>query len=581
MRQGLFATYWKKWYLSFLVSALCFLGLLRFTWLKWGDLIIDTGREAYVPLALISGRMLYRDIFYLYGPIPPYFNAFLFKIFGSSINTLVLSGVIAASFTGILIYRISRVFLDAAMSALAVLTFLFVFAFGHYYYAGIFNFIVPYSYPAVYAALFSLGALYLFYKWINKGVLIFTYASSICAVLALLSKIEIGAAILLALFICAGIYSRKNKIMSLLIFSAFPVFAAGTTYYIFFVLSEGMIGRSNLRDVFLSNVNTGNLFSMNLFGSGDFFKSGMVIAKTSIYYVLLCAFFISGGYLAGYTGRSKNRFLKPVAYFLIIALVFSAARWFLEMFFAYYLQYRALPLILLIMSAVFLIRFWKDKANARYALISGLSLFSFFLMPRIFLKAWAGQFGFYLLVPAMIVYYVFFLKVIPDFLKQEKVRNFYRLCFIFLSALFIVSHFNISRFFYENRTLEISSERGRLYVLDRKANYINKELIDFLAKNTRDDETLAVFPEGVFINFLSKRENPLYYYQYLPVDLVRESLEDDIIKEMEIKKIDYVVIHPRNVAEYGYVAFGYDYGKNITAVLISRKPIDTGGRALV
>src|SRR5882762_6715421 len=42
------------------------------TWATWGDLSIDSGRELYVPAVLLEGKMLYRDIWYLYGPAGPY-----------------------------------------------------------------------------------------------------------------------------------------------------------------------------------------------------------------------------------------------------------------------------------------------------------------------------------------------------------------------------------------------------------------------------------------------------------------------------------------------------------------------------
>ena len=167
------------------------------------------------------------------------------------------------------------------------------------------------------------------------------------------------------------------------------------------------------------------------------------------------------------------------------------------------------------------------------------------------------------------VYYIFFLKIIPSFFKPNSVRIFFTICFMALSIFFIISHFAISKYFYQNKTLKISSPRGDIYGFNTDRDYKCKELLEFLVKNTDEGETLAIFPEGIFINFLSKRENPLYYYQYLPLDLVRESVEDDIIKDIEYKKIDYIVINQRNTGEYGYVAFGYDYGKKIYGYIVN------------
>ncbi len=41
-----------------------------------GDFQIDNGRELYVPVSILHGKLLYRDIWYMYGPWrrtnPPY-----------------------------------------------------------------------------------------------------------------------------------------------------------------------------------------------------------------------------------------------------------------------------------------------------------------------------------------------------------------------------------------------------------------------------------------------------------------------------------------------------------------------------
>jgi hypothetical protein len=254
---------------------------------------------------------------------------------------------------------------------------------------------------------------------------------------------------------------------------------------------------------------------------------------------------------------------------LIGAVTLSVAYIFVKRFFAYHLQYRMLPFICLGMALGVFQKQVNHKKNIDHVFIAVLSAFSFFLMSRVLFFAWAGQYGFYILTPALIVYYTFFLKTIPGFIKLNSVRIFFTVCFMALSIFFIINHFSISKYFYQNKTLKIFSLAGNINIFNNTRDYRVKELIEFLAENTNEKDTLAVFPEGILINFLSKRENPLYYYQYLPLDLVRESVEDGIIKDMKNKKIDYVVINQRNTSEYGYIAFGYDYGKKISNYIIN------------
>jgi hypothetical protein len=47
------------------------------TWARWEDLSIDSGHEMYIPLLLAQGKELYRDVWFMYGPLAPYFNSYL------------------------------------------------------------------------------------------------------------------------------------------------------------------------------------------------------------------------------------------------------------------------------------------------------------------------------------------------------------------------------------------------------------------------------------------------------------------------------------------------------------------------
>ena len=48
------------------------LAMLWWTWGRWPDVLVDFGRELYVPWRLASGDVLYRDVAYLNGPLSAY-----------------------------------------------------------------------------------------------------------------------------------------------------------------------------------------------------------------------------------------------------------------------------------------------------------------------------------------------------------------------------------------------------------------------------------------------------------------------------------------------------------------------------
>src|SRR5204863_2920647 len=73
-----------------------FIILLAVSWQRWTSVIADSGRELDLPLRLLNGEWLYRDVHYLYPPLSPYFNALLYRVFGPHLNVLQISGVVGS-----------------------------------------------------------------------------------------------------------------------------------------------------------------------------------------------------------------------------------------------------------------------------------------------------------------------------------------------------------------------------------------------------------------------------------------------------------------------------------------------------
>jgi hypothetical protein len=76
------------------------------TWGHWGNLTVDSGHEMYVPAVLAEGKVLYRDVWFMYGPVAPYLNSYLFRFFGLHLNVLYWAGLVSALGSGILLYLI-------------------------------------------------------------------------------------------------------------------------------------------------------------------------------------------------------------------------------------------------------------------------------------------------------------------------------------------------------------------------------------------------------------------------------------------------------------------------------------------
>jgi len=578
--KSLLKKYWQKEWFPILIIAIFFIYLLHLTWLKWGDLIVDIGREMYVPGEISLGKLLYRDICYIYGPFSPYFNAVLFKLFGTHLHSLIISGVITTLAAGILIYKITRFFLNIFFSTFVVLTFLIVFAFGQYVYFGNYNFILPYSYAAIHGVIFVLAALYFFCLSILKKSSRFKYFVSLFTALTLLTRIEMGIALLLALTVTLILHSIVFKetvsgrvlFYQMFVLVIIPVFLASAIYALFLVSIREAVLRNSFFDILFSNINIQSAFTKWLSGIEGFSGNINVILKSLLGYIFLTILFASGGFLMSRLRDFKPAFIKKIFLWVVGSLFIFMGITFTIRYFLFDWQYRPLPLFLLVAISICVFRILKSrdlKTRQESLILLFLSILSFILMLRMLFFARPGHYGFYILIPGAILYHIFFLKIIPDYFKKGIRRNIFKLGFLFVLVIFIMGYFNVSRTCYKNKTLKVATARGTIYAFDNDRENKCKQLIEYLVQNTDENKTLAVFPEGLTINFLAKRKNPLYYYTYLPLDLARSEIVEKLIKDMESEKVDYVVINQRRTDEYGYPVFGKDYAQAVWKYIVN------------
>ena len=559
---------YRRGYISAGVITLALVYLLKMTWFKWGDLIIDLGREMYVPAKLAEGAVLYRDIFYLYGPFPPYFNALLYKIFGTNILSLVIGGILVTALTALLLYKISRMFLNVFFATFTALAFLFLLAFGHCLPVGNYNFILPYSYPATHATLFSLGALYFFFRFLDCGRSRDVYFAGAFLFLCMISRVEIGVMLAVS-FLIAVIVMKFSGIKAGLFrpLVLLPIAGSLLVYGVFFTVAGPRIWESNLFDLFKSNTQA-SPFAAVLSGVNAAGPNMAVMLKSAFFYFLFAAWFTLAGYGAILAERLPQTMLRRSVYTFIVVMALSGAAVVLRTVYHFEWQYRSIPFIYLIVGALSAAAYFREGRKACDLKLFILSLFSFLVALRIIFFVYASHYGFYILVPGFIIYHVFFFRTLPQLTRNKFLTVSFYIGFTLVLLVLMADHFQLSKAFYQQRTLRVPSPRGELAVLASPQGGGARDLVDFFRDKTPKGATVAFFPEGLMINFLAERESPLYYYTFLPQDMVRESVERSMVDDIALKKPDYVVVLQRSVAEYGSRGFGVDYGKKILAYIV-------------
>ena len=131
---------------------------------RQGDFMVDVGREFYLSKEVALGKLLYKDIFNIYGPLSYQINACLFKLFGFHTNVLVIAGNICGLAIVGSFYSLSRQFL-APVFSFAITAFI---TFAGIYNDWIFSFTVAYSYAMIYGLLAVIVALIFLVKYVKN-----------------------------------------------------------------------------------------------------------------------------------------------------------------------------------------------------------------------------------------------------------------------------------------------------------------------------------------------------------------------------------------------------------------------------
>ncbi len=558
-------------YLNIIIAGVSFVFLLHLSWHRWGNPIVDTLRDPWTFYQISKGKVLYRDVFYLYGFFPPYVISFLFKIFGVHLDCLIFTGILVTSATYFLIYRISRFFLNRAFSTLCALGFLFMYAFGFYAYFGIFNFILPYSIASTFFIMFLLCALFFFIKFIRKDNALFFLGWSFSLYFAFLCRIDFSLLVWFAFFILGLMSAIKNKKYIYVLYLFLPLTLSVISYYLFLSLNGAFEGfKESFSDIFLFCIAAKNKIYFVDSGLNNLLLNLKELFKSFFYQISACLLFIVLGVVASVFRKRFNGKISAMLIYVLLGLCSFTAAFCLLRLLEYRCEYRLMPLLLISGIVLFILKWFSAKADVSKKYLSLLALFSvsLVLISRRLLLVSPNHYGFFLSVPALICYFVFFTELPLSLFKKLRIddpaQRYYLFSF-FLFFIFIsypvVSH---SQKNYKRRNFSVSTARGTIVSPDDKYTRRFWEAVDYL-KSLPKDEKVVVFPEGVGLNFFSLRDTPLRYPAFLPQELAVIG-EDNVIRLLDKHKVDYIVIVGQQAEEYNNLRFfGIDYGRKINS----------------
>lgn len=166
------------------------------SWLAWGHLDYDYGREMIVPERLAAGDVIYRDVRYFYGPLSPYLHALGYRLFGPRLAVLYASGLVSSALLLVALYALGRRLGSRAAALLAALLVCadLMFIPGH---TNSFSYPFPYAFAALHGLLLCTVALAAALGVLAGSGVASAMVAGVAAGLAITTKQEWGVTCLL------------------------------------------------------------------------------------------------------------------------------------------------------------------------------------------------------------------------------------------------------------------------------------------------------------------------------------------------------------------------------------------------
>ena len=552
--------------------------MLRLSWLKWPDLLVDYGRELYVPWQITQGKVLYADLNHLYGPLAHYLNAFLFQIFGTGLATLAYFNICLVVLLVFLIYDLFKSTFGDFIATIAGLCFLVIFAFSQYVGIANYNFICPYSHEITYGVFLFFLALFIFRKYLLHPDWRFAALIGLLIGLIYLTKVEIFIASFIT-FLTGFIFifwkikppHFRKHLFNLIFFFFIPI----ATFFIYFSFYMPLINAldsiiASYKSLFMGTL-INNIFYLRISGFDDPLRNITIMFRQATGYVILFIFTIIISYLFA---RLKNNVFKFGWISAVFALVFVTI--FLGIFRINWLEIaRPYPIFLVVLLIFFMIQFILKSGDKAFLLkflpFALLTLYSLILLLKMILNVHLYHYGFALAMPASLVMVAILIYYIPAFVSHwgnKHIAAGFMALFIFLALLF---YFNFTKYIYALKNYPVAQGRDRFLTFDPIVNnrgYIMNETLKYIDKLMSKKDTFIVFPEGVMINYLSRRNNPSRYFEFTP-NFVEAIGEKKILNIISPTHPSFIILSEKDTSEHGAQYFGKNYAFNIYSWIAS------------
>lgn len=535
-----FAASYKADIIALLFLVTVYLLIVIMQWGYWGNLFTDCGREAFLPAVILKGKILFKDVFAMYAPLPYQINALLYMVFKPDFNLMQIIGVISSLFILAGLYRICRFFTSPLYSCVFGIFVLGVFMLRSF---TCINYVFPYCYAIIYALA---GAIYftlfslMYIEQDNKNCM---YAAGFFMGISVACKPEFILCYIP--FLVLMLYKKiglKAVVLNLILFILPSLLSWGILFLQGFTFEDLSRYFVFLQNFFASdeqkffNEFTACNWNLNKF---------MSVSLNFVIFVLYAAINISLIYVFP---KTNNLFFKIV----IACILYVLNLTFLSTSGAY----RNLNLfswigLSLIFVCIFLLYKLHKNFDKKLFMLLFLSITAITACLRTNLLLFSDYAIYLALLPAA-ANFIF----IDFYIKNDRFKNSV-MCFLIISSIFMLG---LSIHMKKKLFIPVQTPLGRLYSFPKDTELFENAL-KYTLENTSADDTVLMLPEGVLLNFVTGRNTNTKLYHLIPNHIAALG-EKNIITELQTNPPDYIYIADIDYYMYGKSFICKDFGVN-------------------
>jgi len=577
--------------------------MLAWTWLTWPDAIYDFGSQLYFPWQITQGKRLYVDIAYFNGPLSQYFNAAAFAIFGARLRTLVWLNLLILAATLALIYRLLDRLSGAITATVGCLVFVLVFAFGQYVGIGNYNWVCPYTHEVTHGVALSIGAIAALSRFVRTRGAIWLAVTGTCLGLTFLTKAEIfipaAAAVSVGVWFAAvqpwrrtnaplaptpgsevlrrpgsdgaaesgssrvrsepgvgEVETLHSPVGSIAILLAFAIVPVAITFVLLLI---------HLPATTVARAIAGSwpwLFDRRI-ASLQFYREGLGIDDVPGNLLRLVAgttFYVAAAVAVVTAGRARGA-LRAIAILVVAAIaVLALVEWPLLVHAA-----RPWPVLALAIGACAL-RSMRRQADHASIIRLVFAVFAFGLLGKMPLNARIAQYGFALAMPAAMLLVDAAVGWGPAWVASRGgSAAIARACALLPIAVVVVVHLYACHLFIADKTVVVGEGADRFLAGPPRGVEVEAAR-RAIQSGAVPADTLAVMPQGLMLNYLTRRPNPLPVPNLMPPELLTTG-EDRVLAALAAHPPELIVLSLKDVGQRGFILTEgrYEYGERTLA----------------